>query len=58
MPPCPGWAAEAALELGLEVWLSPDLWDHDADDTLAHLVSAPAVAEEVRRADHLLLASD
>jgi hypothetical protein len=44
-----GRAAEVALELGLEVWLSPELWDHDAEDTLAHLVSAAAVAGEVRR---------
>jgi hypothetical protein len=44
-----GWAAAVALEVGLEVWLSPELWDHDAEDTLAHLVSAAAVAGEVRR---------
>jgi hypothetical protein len=44
------WTAQVAMELGLEVWLSPDLWDHDAEDTLAHLVSAADVAEEVRRA--------
>jgi hypothetical protein len=42
-----GWAAQVALELELEVWLSPDLWDHDAEDTLAHLVSATAVAGEL-----------
>ena len=47
-----GRAAEVALELGLEVWLSPDLWDRDAEDTLAHLASAAAVAEEVRRHAH------
>jgi hypothetical protein len=45
-----GWAAQAALELGLEVWLSPELWDRDAEDTLAHLVSAAGVAEELRHA--------
>jgi hypothetical protein len=45
-----GWSAQVAMELGLEVWLSPDLWDHDAEDTLAHLVSAACVAEEVRLA--------
>ena len=43
-----GWAAQAALELGLEVWLSPELWDHDAEDTLAFVVSAARVAEELR----------
>jgi hypothetical protein len=63
VPTCPGWAgpprprwnwdfwtAQAALELGLEVWLSPELWDHDAEDTLAHVVSAARVAEELRHA--------
>lgn len=45
-----GQAAQVALELGLEVWLSPDLRDHEAEDTLAHLVSAATVAEELRRA--------
>lgn len=45
-----GAAALAALELGLEVWLSPELWDRDAEDTLTHLVSAAAVAEDLRRA--------
>jgi hypothetical protein len=44
------WTAQVAMELGLEVWLSPDLWDHDAEDTLAHLVSAADIAEELRRA--------
>jgi hypothetical protein len=44
-----GWTAEVALELGLEAWLAPDLWDHDADDTLAHIVAAARAAEELRR---------
>ena len=44
-----GWTAQAALELGLEVWLSPDLWDRDADDTLEFLVGAAGVAEELRQ---------
>lgn len=44
------WAAQVALELGLEVWLSPELWDHEAEDTLAHLVSAAAAADELWRA--------
>lgn len=44
------WTAGAALELGLEAWLAPDLWDHDAEDTLAHIVSGARVAEELRRA--------
>ena len=46
-----GWAAQVAIDLGLEVWLSPDLWDHDAEDTLAHLVSAAAAANELSRAN-------
>jgi hypothetical protein len=45
-----GWTASVALDLGLEVWLAPELWDHDADDTLAHIVAAARVAEELRRA--------
>jgi hypothetical protein len=45
-----GWTAQVALELGLEAWLAPDLWDHDAGDTLAHVVAAARVAEELRRA--------
>ena len=45
-----GWTASVALDLGLEVWLAPDLWDHDADDTLAHIVAAARVAEDLRRA--------
>jgi hypothetical protein len=44
------WTAEVALELGLEAWLAPDLWDHDADDTLAHIVDGARVAEELRHA--------
>jgi hypothetical protein len=46
-----GWTAQVAVDLGFEVWLSPDLWDHDAEDTLAHLVSAARAAEEVRHAN-------
>lgn len=42
-------AAEAALELDLEVWFSPELWDSDPDDTLAHVVAAAEVAERLRR---------
>ncbi|GAA5198247.1 hypothetical protein GCM10023322_71180 [Rugosimonospora acidiphila] len=45
-----GWTAQVALELGLEAWLSPDLWDHDAEDTLAHVMSAARLAEELRHA--------
>ena len=45
-----GWAAQVALELGLETWLAPDLWDHDAEDTLTHVVGGARIAEELRRA--------
>ena len=33
-------AAEAALEAGLEVWLSPTVWDRGADETVARTVLA------------------
>jgi len=45
-----GWTAKVALELGLEAWLAPDLWDHDAEDMLAHIVAAARVAQELRHA--------
>jgi hypothetical protein len=37
-------AAEDALNLGLEVWFSPELWDHDAEETLAYLRPAAKIA--------------
>jgi hypothetical protein len=42
-------AAEAAVELGLEVWFSPELWDRSPGDTLAHIVAAAEAAERLRR---------
>ena len=33
-------AAKAALEQGLEVWLSPLLWDKSEDETVAYLAKA------------------
>jgi hypothetical protein len=42
------WTAGQALELGLEAWLGPDLWDEDADATLAYVTSAAQAAEELR----------
>lgn len=42
-------AAEAALELDLEVWFSPELWDKDPGDTLAHIVAAAEVAQRLHR---------
>ena len=44
-------AAQTALELGLEVWFSPELWDRDPGETLAHIVAAAEVAERLRRRD-------
>lgn len=41
-------AAEAALELGLEVWLSPTLHEKSQDQTLAHFLAAAHAAEELR----------
>ncbi|GAA3455448.1 hypothetical protein [Dactylosporangium matsuzakiense] len=40
-------AAGIALELGLEVWLSPHLHDGDAEETLAHLRECAAAAQEL-----------
>ena len=37
-------AAEFALSLGLEVWFSPELWDHEAGETLAYLGPAARTA--------------
>jgi hypothetical protein len=41
-------AATIALDLGLEVWFSPELWDKDPGDTLAHIVEAAEAAERLR----------
>ena len=42
-------AAEAALDAGLDVWLSPALWDRGADETLAYLERAATAAERLRQ---------
>src|SRR4051812_8245176 len=42
-------AAEDALELGLEVWFSPELWDRRPAPTLAYLAGAARAAEALRR---------
>ncbi|HEY5986851.1 MAG TPA: hypothetical protein VIV12_10810 [Streptosporangiaceae bacterium] len=42
-------AGEAALEQGLEVWLSPELWDHSPDETLAYIAEAARRAEGLRQ---------
>jgi len=42
-------AAAAALEQGLEVWLSPLLWDKSEDETVAYLAKAARPLEALRR---------
>jgi hypothetical protein len=44
-------AADAALREGLEVWYSPELWDHTPEEMLAYLARAAESAERLRR-DH------
>ncbi len=41
-------AAEDALGQGLEVWLSPELWDKSQDETLAYITKAATSAERLR----------
>ncbi len=41
-------AAEHALQQGLEVWLSPELWDKSPEQTLDYIVQAAAAAERLR----------
>jgi hypothetical protein len=41
--------AEDALQQGLEVWLSPDLFDHSQQETLDYLVTAAQAAENLRK---------
>jgi hypothetical protein len=40
-------AAEDALEQGLEVWFSPEMWDRDQEETRAHVVKGAERAEEL-----------
>jgi len=42
-------AATAALEEGLEVWLSPLLWDKSEDETVAYLAKAAGRLEPLRK---------
>jgi hypothetical protein len=42
-------AAVDALEVGLEVWLSPELWNKDPAPTLAYIGEAAVAAERLRR---------
>jgi len=41
-------AAGMALRLGLEVWLSPELWDKSQAETLAYITKAAMAAEALR----------
>jgi hypothetical protein len=42
-------AAEDALEQGLEVWLSPEMWDKSQEETLAYIAKAATAAEKLRQ---------
>jgi hypothetical protein len=50
-------AAEMALRLGLEVWLSPEMWDRSKVETLAYITKAAAEVEalQVQFPDQLVL---
>jgi hypothetical protein len=41
-------ATEAALELGLEVWLSPSLYEKNPEQTLGYYLTAASAAEKLR----------
>lgn len=41
-------ASEFALNLGLEVWVSPELWDKTPEDTMEYLVGAAVETEKLR----------
>jgi hypothetical protein len=42
-------AGKEALSLGLELWLSPELWDKSPEDTLEYVSEAARRAEELRQ---------
>lgn len=42
-------AGRLALDLGLDVWLSPELWGHELPEALEYLAGAARRAEELRR---------
>ena len=42
-------ASEDALGQGLEVWLSPEMWDKSPEETLRYLTKAAAAAEPLRQ---------
>jgi hypothetical protein len=41
-------AAEEALNIGLEVWLTPEMWDKSKEETLNYIIKAAVSAEQVR----------
>ncbi len=42
-------ASEYALDLGLDVWFCPEMWDRSQDETLAYISEASRVAESLRQ---------
>src|SRR3989440_2276828 len=50
-------ATEDALKQGLEVWLSPEMWDKSQEETLDYLVKAATAVEKLREhwPQHLVL---
>ena len=50
-------ATEDALKQGLEVWLSPEMWDKSQEETLDYLVKAATEVEKLREQwpQHLVL---
>jgi hypothetical protein len=42
-------AGARALGCGLQVWLSPELWDHSPGQTLGYIAKAAEAAEELHR---------
>ena len=42
-------SSEAALDVGLEVWLSPEMWDKSPEKTLNYITKAAAAAEQLRQ---------
>jgi hypothetical protein len=45
-------ASQLALSEGLEVWLSPEMWDKSQDETLEYITKASAEAESLRKKWH------
>jgi hypothetical protein len=41
-------ASEFALKIGLEVWVSPELWDKNPEDTMEYIVEAAVETEKLR----------